>query len=277
MKVRRPEPKTVQQVPAVLKRQVTTNPGGLPALPEEWEEQLAVAAKDEAAQEQPTTQAFSLRAGQLSYNGQVMPDNKMRVIVVAYSFENAFFINKFDPNNIIPPLCFALSEDGKDMEPHDNSRKKQNETCLSCPQAEWGSDENSPSGRGKACKEVRRLAVIPDQALEDGIDKAAIAMLRVPVTSVRNWSEYVHTLSAIAKRPAWTVVTEISVVPDAKNQFAVKFTPVDAVVDPEQLTLLQAARQRALQSVMNPYAMMTDEQFKEITEEAAKPAKKRKF
>jgi hypothetical protein len=118
---------------------------------------------------------------------------------------------------------------------------------------------------------------MPATALTEGIDKASVAMFRVPVTSVRNWAEYVHTLAAVAKRPSWSVVTEIKVVPDAKTQFQVKFTPVDAVNESEQLKQLQNARARALQAVLNPYAMMTEEQFKAITEEAAKPAKKRKF
>lgn len=246
------------------------------ALPPEWETQLAESAKDEAAVEQPAVQAFSLRAGVLSYNNQPMPDNKMRVIVAASAFENALFINKFDPNNIISPLCFALSENGEEMAPHDQSYKKQNDACLGCVNAEWGSDPNSPSGRGKACKETRRLALIPEDALAD-VGKAQVAMLRVPVTSVANWAQYVHMLAASAKRPAWSVITEIQVVPDAKKQFQVKFTPVDAINDPKVLTELQETRKRAQQAVMTPYAMMTEEQFKECTEEKEKPAKKRKF
>lgn len=246
----------------------------MPALPAEWEKKLALHAKDDTAKEVPATQAFSLRAGVLSYNGQAMPENKMSVVVLASAHEHAFFINKFDPGNIISPLCFSLSEEGEEMVPHDNSYKKQNETCLGCPQAEWGSDENSPSGRGKACKEVRRLAVIPAEPLDE-IAKAQVAMLRIPVTSVANWASYVHMLAATAKRPAWSVVSEVKVVPDPKKQFQVQFAPVDAINDTAILEGLQASRTRAAQAVMNPYGMMTEEQYKEVT--APAPVKKRKF
>src|SRR3954466_5161179 len=84
------------------------------ALPEDWQTSLAADAKDDTATEQTAMQAFSLRAGVLSYNSQPLPDNKINVIVVASAFEKAMFISKFDPNNIVPPLCFALSANGED-------------------------------------------------------------------------------------------------------------------------------------------------------------------
>jgi hypothetical protein len=270
MKVHKKEAKT-EVVPAGQ-----TN---LPALPAEWETALAASAKDDTAKEVPAVQAFSLRAGVLSYNGQPMPENKMNVIIMAASFENALFISKFDPSNIISPLCFALSESGDDMAPHENSYKPQGgeeHVCLGCEFGEWGSDKNSPSGRGKACKEVRRLALIPADALTDDISKAQVAMLRVPVTSVANWAQYVHMLAATAKRPTWSVVTEIKVIPDPKKQFQVLFNPVDAINDGAMLEALQARRAGAMQAVLNPYGMMTEEQYKVATEPPPEP-KKRKF
>jgi hypothetical protein len=254
--------------------------GNLPALPGEWANKLAEHAKDESAKETPETQAFSLRAGVLSFNGQPMPDNKMRVVVAASAFENALFISKFDPNNIVSPLCFALAENDEDLKPHDNSFKKQggeDGMCLGCEHAEWGSDPNSPSGRGKACKSVRRLGLIPEDALFEGLSKAQVAMLRVPVTSVANWATYVHTLAATAKRPVWSVVTEITVKPDPKKQFTVNFEAVDAINDGAMLDEMSDVRRRAAQAISVPYGMMTEEQYKAITEEEEKPKAKRKF
>jgi hypothetical protein len=170
-----------------------------------------------------------------------------------------------------------MNETGEEMQPHENSFKPQNEECLGCPHAEWGSDENSPSGRGKACKETRRLGVIPASALEEGLEKASIAIFNVPVTSTASWGNYVHTLAAAAKRPAWSVITKIKLVPDPKKQFIVKFEAVDVINDSDVLEVLKGLRQKAQQSAMSPFAMMTQEQFDAIEEEKNKPAKKRKF
>jgi len=259
-------------------------PGTDLALPEDWQVALAADAKNETALEVSEAQAFSLRAGILSYNDQPMPNNEMDVIVVASAFEKAMFISKFDPTNIQPPLCFALSPDGDGMSPHENSYKPQgghddagNGTgmCQGCPQLDWGSDPNSPSGRGKMCKETRRLGVVPLDALADGVEKAVSAMLRIPVTSVVNWSAYVHLLAATSKRPPWSVVTRIKVVPDPKKQFQVTFSVVAPVNDTHQLAAIQEMRGRVQKSIMNPYALMTEEQYKEITNPP--PKKKGKF
>jgi hypothetical protein len=251
------------------------------ALPAEWQTELAQQAREDTAQETTTLQSFSMRAGVLSYNGQPMPDNKMRVVVVASAFEKAMFINKFDPGNIVPPLCFALSANGEDMQAHDNSFKKQGDPdreghfCEGCPQLEWGSDANSPSGRGKMCKEVRRLGLLPEDALRHGVEKSQPALLRVPVTSVANWSSYVHLLSATMKRPTWSVITEVRVVPDPKKQFQVLFEAVAPINDNALLTAIQSIRERTQKAVMTPYATMTEEQYKDVTDE--KPKKKAKF
>lgn len=247
------------------------------ALPQKWQDELAKGAKDASALEQPEVMAFSTRAGVLSYNGTPMPDNECPVIILAAGFVNSLYINKFDPNNIVSPMCFAMNDTGEEMAPHENSFKPQNEGCVGCENAEWGSDENSPSGRGKACKETRRLAVIPASALEEGLDKASIAIFNVPVTSTGSWGNYVHTLAATAKRPAWSVITKISLKPDPKKQFAVHFEAVDVINDSDTLDALNALRDKAKQSALTPFAMMTQEQFDAIQAEKEKPVKKRKF
>jgi hypothetical protein len=247
------------------------------ALPQKWQDELAKGAKDASALEQPETLAFSTKSGVLSYNGTPMPDNETNVIILAAGFLNSLYINKFDPNNIVSPLCFAVNATGEEMSPHENSFKPQNEGCVGCENAEWGSDENSPSGRGKACKETRRLAVIPASALEEGLDKASIAILNVPVTSVGSWGNYVHTLAATAKRPAWSVITKVKLVPDVKNQFKMVFEAVDVINDGETLESMASLRDKAMQSALTPFAMMSQEQFDAIQAEKEKPVKKRKF
>lgn len=250
------------------------------ALPAAWQTELAESAKEASAIEQPELLAFSTRAGVLSYNGTPMPENKCDVIILSTQFLNSLYINKFDPNNIVSPMCFAMSEDGEEMAPHENSFKKQggeDGSCLGCEHAEWGSDPNSPSGRGKMCKETRRLGVIPASALTDGIAKAQIAIFNVPVTSTGAWGNYVHTLAATAKRPAWSVITQIQLKPDPKKQFKVEFEVVDVINDSAALEALKSLRDKARQAVSVPFAMMTQEQYDGIIAENTKPKKARKF
>jgi len=245
------------------------------ALPQEWEDQLAAEAQNAAAIERPETAAFSLRAGVLSFGGQPIKDNKMQTIVLSSAHERAYFDTDFDPKNIRSPICFALSETGEGMTPHNNSLHKQAESCEECAMNEWGSDPKG--GRGKACKEVRRLACMSDGALED-LDQMAdsqVALLRVPVTSVKNWGGYVHKLAS-GNRPPWSVITEVHVVPDQKSQFQVKFDLVEALTNAEELKEVNAQRKRGQALAMIPYQIATELEEEEEPQPRAKK-KKRKF
>jgi hypothetical protein len=119
--------------------------------------------------------------------------------------------------------------------------------------------------RGKGCKNIRRLALIAEDGLED-IENAEIAFLKVPVTSVRYWSGHVQTLASQLKRPPFAVVTEISVVPDPKTQFAVKFRVAGQIDDPDVIQALIARHEAVADQIAFPYSKNADRP------EPAKPA-----
>lgn len=188
-----------------------------------WEEKLSQMAKTSVEQEASvSTGAFiNTRGGQLSHNDQPIADNRLECIVVDAIIENCYYEDDFDPDNPMPPVCYAFGRDDAEMVPHPEAPNKQSETCATCPMNEFGT---APRGKGKACKNIRRLALIPAKPLEEeAIEKGEVAFLKVPVTSVRGWAAYVRTLEALIHRPPLGVVTEISTVPDPKNQFKMLF------------------------------------------------------
>lgn len=218
-----------------------------------WEDKLAQEAKAVAALERPALSQISTRAGQLVYQGQPIPGNKLPCIVIASAFENRYYASKFDPNKREAPKCFALSVTSEDMVPHEVVLEKQSETCATCPMFKWGSDPNG--GKGKACKQVRRLALIPAAAAVDGTIKTAeMALISIPVTSAKNWANYVNSCAAEYARPPWAVITEISTSPDAKTQFQIKFATKTLVGD-EFLSAVQSRVESAQQVLLTPYDM----------------------
>jgi len=91
---------------------------------------------------------------------------------------------------------------------------------------------------------------------------------------VRNWSNYVHTLAAVVKRPPWAVVTQIHVVPHPKNQFEMKFEALDGINNQTLLGQLKDLRDKAFKLAMAPYDKPSDEPPKP---EPKKAVGKRKF
>jgi hypothetical protein len=228
--------------------------GGAVAMPQDVMAMLAQHAKDAAAKERPATSMISLRAGVLSYGGTPVPNNKLEVIVVAAAFRNVWYAGKFDPNNIVNPNCFALSLDESGMVPDEVVAQKPHTSCAGCPKNEWGSDPGG--GRGKACKQSRRLVMLPADCAtkpEADVMTAEFAKMDIPVTSVKNYSSYVNAVAASTNRPTFAIVTEISTSPDVKTQFKVNFKPMRLIDNMESLTAIMKRIDSAQALALEPY------------------------
>lgn len=234
-------------------------------LPTKWDEELAKYAKQQAAQERPAVGRLAFRGGVMTYQGQAIPGNKLDVVIVASAKENALYSNvlerrAFDSNKPESPICYALSLTGSDMAPHPQSKQKMAAKCSECKYFAWGSNPNG--GKGKACKESRRLIVLPRSAVipnpgqqlqPDSVKKAEAATASIPATSIKNWANYTALLAGEFGRPAWAMVTDLSLHPHPKNQIEVKFAALGRVPD-EFLGDLMQRVQSAETTILTPYA-----------------------
>lgn len=267
-----------------------TNPAATPALvplsealgravmPAEFAEELASEAKAVAAVERPKIARISLRGGIMAYDGQEIPDNTLPCVILSMVYERTYYTKPFDENNVQAPECFALAEVEAALAPHEVVINKQNGSCIGCPKNEWNTDTLRPGSRGKACKERRRLVLLPTSALAspEEVKKAELALLGLPVMSVRNYSAFVNTLASTVQIPPYGAVTVIRVKPDRKSQFVVTFEPQSVIADPALLNAIRSKREEALRVALTPFEANTGEDADDV-EETAAPAKKQKF
>lgn len=229
---------------------------------------------------------FSTQAGVLQFDGQPLPGNQMAVVILADIMENSWYEDKYDPDTPASPKCFAFGHDEEDMEPHEKVDQdpyfaRQNPECHDCPRNEWGSAD---TGRGKACKNVMRLALIPagqykakgtgrNQTFElelydepEDFSKAEVGFLKLPVMSVKNYAKYVKTLAADMGRPPHGVITNIWLEPDPKSQYKVLFEVIDKA--PKELLQILLQRHAAENASIDfPYSPP------QVEEEERAPAK----
>lgn len=221
-----------KNVPAVQKKTAVGKPGS-------WEEQMAAVAQQGAEAEALTgaSRMISFRGAVMTYAGTPIKDNKQDSIILDNIFENAFYGNTaYDPDEKKPPVCFAYSDDGKDMAPHEKSTEPQSEKCEGCKWNEFktAKKQDGSPGKGKACKNTRRLLIIPASALEngaDGVKKADYGIAKLPVTSTIAWANYVKSLNASYKRPPFGVVTEVACRPHQDNVVQVTFEAQEPIKD----------------------------------------------
>ena len=223
-----------------------------------WDEKLAQFAAEAAAEETIQGTWMSVKAGRLTIDKTPVAGNVLDCVIVAFARENAYYVGKFDPQNPKPPVCYAIQpvagdhSNEDDMQPHSAVSDPQNGDCFSCPKNQWKSGEG---GKGKACKNIRRLALLPLDAAKDP-EKAATAdeiYLKLPVMSVRNWGKYVNDVAVEHRRPPFAVVTQISTEPDAQSQFKVTFKFGFKITDPAVLDALYKRHQRMLETIDFPY------------------------
>lgn len=260
-------PQTVQTTPAPTTLPATTSDASTAvALPAEWAAKLAAQAKDVAAKERPSVSKISLRSGIISIGGNPVKGNALPCVILVAGHRNAYYDKPFDPNNLMNPVCFALALDDEGMEAHENvpddnvpgdDPKKERPSpraCDGCEMNAWGSDPR-PNSRGKACKETRRLCLLPADAIADAetCAKAEMAIVDIPVTSGKNYSNFVNTVATSANVPPWAVLATMSCFPDAKTQFRVEFTPMRVINDVEVLMALEKRQAEAERLVLLPY------------------------
>jgi hypothetical protein len=222
---------------------------------------------------------FSFKAGQLTFDEAALPGNQVAVVILADIIENSWYDGPYDPNNPQSPKCFAFAHDESEMEPPsdpidtDPYFERQSDACATCPRNEWGS---APTGKGKDCKNVMRICVIPAgqykatgkgrnvsldyEPYEDEahFHKAEAAFMKLPVMSVKHYAKYVKQIAADLGRPPHGVITNIYLEPDPKSQFAVKFELIDTV--PVELLPIVAKRHAAEEATIAfPYQPPQDD------------------
>jgi hypothetical protein len=159
------------------------------------------------------------------------------------------------------------------MKPHENVEKPVHPTCKGCPNKEFGTAER---GRGKACGDLIRLAMITASDAATDIGGAEVAHLSVPYFSTLEWTGYVRSLAELYHKPPLAFVTEVSLVPDKKSQFRLKFKMVEPV-EMEDFEALITKYKTVSSELMFPFPKFDEQAAPQNGKKAAAPAKKRKF
>lgn len=154
--------------------------------------------------------AIRVQNGMLWFQGKMIPDGVLDVVVLSARTERAYYETAWDPDKPSLPTC--RSKNG--TTPDEDVENPPGDKCESCPMNQWGSG----SERRKACKETRRLIVVPADN-----PSGEFAFLRLPVTAIKSWVKYVGDLQSQFRRPPYAVFTQIRAIPDRKTQIKFDF------------------------------------------------------
>jgi hypothetical protein len=125
-------------------------------------------------------------------------------VILDHRNVNRFYTRPFDATKLTPPDCFAIAKRFEDLSPnnHDEVEMPISDACAKCVNNEFGS---APNGKGKACRNMVRFAIVPPDADVDTLPM----ILEIPPSSLKNWNRLVNDLEATGLLPI-QVVTEIA-------------------------------------------------------------------
>lgn len=127
---------------------------------------------------------FTLPDGQKS-------SGPLDAIILDFAWFMVHYPGVYNSNNPQQPNCFATGREnpeGGELAAHETVSKPQGENCASCPKNQWGS---APSGKGKACKNQRRLIIVPPN-----FDETTEPMtMYVSPGGLKNFDKYVSRLN----------------------------------------------------------------------------------
>jgi len=242
-----------------------------------WKEKMAMVTAQAAATEAPKGGWLSFKGGNIVYDDSNIPGNTMDVVVVDFALENAYYEDKYNPAKTVPPTCYAIGRDEESMRPHPDCESPQSPQCgipgtdNCCPMNEWASDPEG--GRGKACKNSRRIIIMPADAIKKGteaITKAGTLVCKIPSTSLKNFSKYVNQCVKVLEVPPFGVTTRLSTKPHPTNLFEVNWMVLDKVMGDDNMEALYNKHMSAERTLFAPYPKKEEEQ-------AAKAPASKKF
>jgi len=152
------------------------------------------------------------------------PCSAIEVIFIAASrFKSKVYYPHYTEGSSEKPTCYSSTA----ITPDPNAQEPQASACAACKRNVMGSGTN---GRGKACSDSKRMAIVPANDIEN-IRYGGPMLLRVPAGSLNAFGIYADQLQK-SGYPLFAVVTRVSFEPkEAYPKF--RFTPLRVLTDEE--------------------------------------------
>lgn len=214
-------------------------------VPINYAEQLAAEASDITRRiAAPTGDRIRFNSNRSFITPDGLEGEELEVVVLDFMSSNVFYEGIYDRDNPQPPACFSIGPEPSTLVPSPSSPNRQADTCASCPNNQFGS---AITGKGKACKNTRLIAVTPATVLEDEEQQAdaPIWIMAIPPTSLKAFDSYVSSLATKHRRIPIGVVTRVTM--DPGSTYAAPRFSIVRPLENDELGICMPMRESAQQ------------------------------
>ena len=146
------------------------------------------------------------------------------------NMSKTFYLQGWDENNNNPPDCASANG----IVPDQGVPHPQNPVCATCPRNAWGSAPNG--GKGKACGDHRRMAVVPMTDLRNEHFGGPL-LLRCPAASLQDLSAFDNRYKGMGY-PYFTMAIKIGFDP-AESYPKFTFAAIRPLTDAEGAVVME--------------------------------------
>lgn len=207
-------------------------------LPINYEEQMANEAA-EIAKRIAAPSGDRIRGN--SNRGFITPDGmegeELEVIILDFVSANLFYDRPYNKDAPEVAACFAIGSEPSTLEASDNSPDKQSDSCNICPLNVFGS---ALTGKGKACKNTRQIAITP---ANDLTADSPVWVFSVSPGALKAYDSYVSSLAGKHKTSPVGVVTKMTM--DQNVTYSSPKFEVVRPITPEEFQVAMSLREEA--------------------------------
>ena len=228
-----------------------------------YKDRMAALVAQTKRAEAPSGGFISLKGGRMSVGEVRLPGDKVQAIIIDYRKDNEFYESAYEIGKSAAPVCAAVVRPHEFQSPWRKPRAGESDetpgllwdeptglvTESSKPQVEAGRGcdgckllefntahlikGKTGSGKGKACRESRRLflAAADQCTTPDDVSRAPVMTLIPPPTSLDNFKRMANEVTEVLDMPIFGAVVEVSVEPDDKYLFAAQYKVLEAIRD----------------------------------------------
>ena len=188
----------------------------------------------------PTARSISVKGKVFALPTGQSSQGPLNAVILDWRNFNKYYTAAYNPQKPEPPQCFAIHSVISEMKPGAEVTKPGHADCAGCTFNKFAS---AATGRGKACRNTVRLAVVPSDFTTD----TEPMLINISPTGLTGWASYINGLTVVEKHPV-QVVTEISF--DANQAYPkLVFKMAAAVSNVEQAWAIREKAQAMLDAV----------------------------
>ena len=155
----------------------------------------------------PTGQRISTTlAKQFQFPDGRLSAEPFEAILLDWRWVNTLYSSAYHPEQRVPPDCWAIAPSPERLVAAVDCAQPQHASCRDCPKNQFGS-----AGRGKACKNGIRLALIPPEPTPETVPWT----LTISPTGIKPFLAYTHPLLQVWGKLPIQMITRIGFNPKA--------------------------------------------------------------